>query len=57
MLLIKTEFNLSILAQSSIVTVTILGAWMFSLVSSYVAFFLGGCILISLNFEKFEPQY
>ena len=41
MLLMKSEFNLSIFQQSTIVTVTILGAWMFSLVAGYSADRLG----------------
>lgn len=37
MLLMKSEFNLTVFEQSTIVTVTILGAWLFSLVAGYSA--------------------
>ena len=37
MLLMKSEFNLTVFEQSTIVTVTIVGAWLFSLISGYSA--------------------
>lgn len=49
MLLMKTQFNLTVLEQSSIVSVTIIGAWMFSLISGWLSDRLGRKMTILIS--------
>lgn len=45
----KPQFNLTTFQQSSIVSVTIVGAWMFSLISGYFSDLVGRKIVILIS--------